>query len=82
MQQYSAKQGLRRGTFYLALFLFDQVSSSQKIWTKPKTQGRIEGIAVSCLSIACKMEEIKPPSLQSMVLCVETNTHSQVVATE
>jgi hypothetical protein len=43
---------------------------------------RVEGMALACLHIACKLEEIKAPSLRSIVSCVDTCTEQDIIKFE
>jgi len=85
MQQYCARAELSKLTFSLSLVIFDNVINSMSVANNDKTrsQQKIEALAVCSLFIACKVEEVKPPSLSSLVLCVSnTNTLEQLVECE
>jgi tellurite resistance protein len=62
------------------VLLFDRVIEAQP--RAVRDQQRLEGMAVACLFLACKAEEVKPPSLQRMLMCIRTNSAQQLIELE
>eukprot|EP00347_Sterkiella_histriomuscorum_P013705 403363683 len=84
MAQFCAQQGLQRHTYYLAISLFDRVLDKLTIERKEtqKDQQRLEALSIGCMFIACKFEEIQPPSLFKMHQCIRTSTADQLINVE
>lgn len=65
--------------------MFDKAVSSLMLTTPSpsKFQSKLEAMAVCCLFIACKIEEIKPPTLVHFAACVyPSNDIGQLAETE
>eukprot|EP00347_Sterkiella_histriomuscorum_P008444 403345072 len=84
MAQFCAQQCLQRHTYYLAISLFDRVLDKLTFERKEtqKDQQRLEALSIGCMFIACKFEEIQPPSLFKMHQCIRTSTADQLINVE
>ncbi|CDW74569.1 g1 s-specific cyclin-e1 [Stylonychia lemnae] len=88
MALFCSQKEIHRQTYYLALSYFDVIVNNlcQQIlrnqFNSQKDQTLLEGLAIVSLFLACKLEEVKPPSLMQMHQCIRSNTVQQLIEIE
>lgn len=84
MNQYCSQSGLTRRTLYLAFDIFDNVINLtlSDLSIMSQTKQCLEGIALVCLFIASKLEEVKPPSIAKLSLSVRGFTLNELLDLE
>ncbi len=83
MKQFAATKHLQRETVSLAIKYLDQVGTAieYEISSIPDSKD-MEAYAVTCLYLAAKFEEIRPPPLYAFASCVTSNTLDELAACE